>query len=925
MNPTAIFSNTGKGVQEASGRTSQLSRGDRTVLAAIDGKTPLGEVQKKFDKLAGPKFEALIQQLDKDGYVRQVSSGLSAAAAPPARSATPAKAPPPSLVDVSDDDMDFTQPIKLPPKAPPVDLAAVARADAEREAKEQQAFDYLARQVVESKAKADAEVKAKAEATLKAQAMARAEADARTLAVAEAKVKAAREAAIRMATEAKAKAEAEGKAKTDAAEGREREALEKARREAEDKARLEAELTGKLQQERRAREDAERRASVAADQARKEMEEKAQRDADDLRQRLEAEMQAKLEEERKARAAEDRQRAEEDRQRREEDERRRKDEEVRLAKEAEERRAREEEGRQRLEAEMKAKLEEERKARAVEDRKCAEEDRQRREEEGRQRAEEDSQRPEEAEAKAKEQAEAKARAAQVASAAAATPSSQPPVVSPSPASSLDDSLLADLDSFGRREEEERSANLEAEQRAREEEDRQKQVEAGRQVSQRAVTGKGAGKNDDDIGVTDADLDMDDIKKDQKALSATARKAAREQAPLAVAAVRRLGKWGKPAALALFVLLLGGVGVLHVMPLSTAEYEKAAADAMGVPVKIASARLSVITGIEVTLAGVAIGETVKIRTVRATPELGSLFGTRKFFNRIELEGLSLLQSQLADAVLGKVSGENFRVSRIVIKQAKLEGTLLVPTLDGEATISGDGSLQSLALRGDDKLSVRLSPKGKEIGFEISADSLALPFVPALSLSDFSMKGTANRSGVTMSEFDGRAFDGVISGSAKIRWGTSWLIDGELRARAVKVAVIAPALVSEGLVGGRGVYTMNGPNPATLFESARIEGEFKIDKGVLGSFDLTRALQTGGAQSGGRTIFTELTGRAVYDKGTFKVSNVAITAGAMNAGASLEVDANGAQLGRIVVDVKTPNQTLRAGLNLSGRIQNPVIRK
>ena len=901
MNPTAIFSNTGKGVQEASGRTSQLSRGDRTVLAAIDGKTPLGEVQKKFDKLAGPKFEALIQQLDKDGYVRQVSSGLSAAAAPPARSATPAKAPPPSLVDVSDDDMDFTQPIKLPPKAPPVDLAAVARADAEREAKEQQAFDYLARQVVESKAKADAEVKAKAEATLKAQAMARAEADARTLAVAEAKVKAAREAAIRMATEAKAKAEAEGKAKTDAAEGREREALEKARREAEDKARLEAELTGKLQQERRAREDAERRASVAADQARKEMEEKAQRDADDLRQRLEAEMQAKLEEERKARAAEDRQRAEEDRQRREE------------------------EGRQRLEAEMKAKLEEERKARAVEDRKCAEEDRQRREEEGRQRAEEDSQRREEAEAKAKEQAEAKARAAQVASAAAATPSSQPPVVSPSPASSLDDSLLADLDSFGRREEEERSANLEAEQRAREEEDRQKQVEAGRQVSQRAVTGKGAGKNDDDIGVTDADLDMDDIKKDQKALSATARKAAREQAPLAVAAVRRLGKWGKPAALALFVLLLGGVGVLHVMPLSTAEYEKAAADAMGVPVKIASARLSVITGIEVTLAGVAIGETVKIRTVRATPELGSLFGTRKFFNRIELEGLSLLQSQLADAVLGKVSGENFRVSRIVIKQAKLEGTLLVPTLDGEATISGDGSLQSLALRGDDKLSVRLSPKGKEIGFEISADSLALPFVPALSLSDFSMKGTANRSGVTMSEFDGRAFDGVISGSAKIRWGTSWLIDGELRARAVKVAVIAPALVSEGLVGGRGVYTMNGPNPATLFESARIEGEFKIDKGVLGSFDLTRALQTGGAQSGGRTIFTELTGRAVYDKGTFKVSNVAITAGAMNAGASLEVDANGALLGRIVVDVKTPNQTLRAGLNLSGRIQNPVIRK
>ena len=69
MNLSAIFSKTGKGVQEASGKTSQLSRGDRAVLSAIDGKTPLAEVQKGFEKLAGPKFEALIQQLDKDGFI----------------------------------------------------------------------------------------------------------------------------------------------------------------------------------------------------------------------------------------------------------------------------------------------------------------------------------------------------------------------------------------------------------------------------------------------------------------------------------------------------------------------------------------------------------------------------------------------------------------------------------------------------------------------------------------------------------------------------------------------------------------------------------------------------------------------------------------------------------------------------------------
>jgi len=1073
LNPTAIFSKTGKGVQEASGKTSNLSRADRAVLKEIDGKTVLANIAVKFEKIPADKFDALIQQFDKDGYIREVSSGVTAPQAPPARSAQAPRAAPPPAAGDSGDEMDFTQAIKLPPKAPapaapkppPMDLAAASRADAERKAKEQQGFDYKARAEAEAKAKAEAEAKAraaaqaraKAEAEAKARAAAeekvkaetqareRADAEAKTRAEADAKVKAAREAAIRMATEVKARAEAEGKAKTDAAEGREREALEKARRESEDKARLEAELTAKIEEERRAREDAERRASEAADQTRKEMEEKAKRDADELRRRLEEEMKAKLEDERKAREAEDRKRreeddrkrAEEDRKRREEDDRRRKEEEARRAKEEAERKAREEEDRKRREEEdrkrreeddrrrkedeerraneaaerLARKEQEERRAREEVDRRKQDEERRAKEEadrrakeeaERRAREEQDSKRRkeederrrrDEAERKATEEAEARTRAAQ--SASVSIPSIQPTVTPPPPppaaVGGIDDSLLADLDSFGKREEEEqkakeeadrkaredaarkakeeaerrakdeaerrakeeaekkrreeaeRKAQEDAEQLAREEEARQKQEEderkrkakealaakeATRKAAQRAAetkTAKTAAKDDDDIGVSDDDLDMDEVKKDQKALSATARKQAREQTPVAVAAGRRPRKWGKPAAIVLFVLMAGGVGVLQLMPVSTVEYEKAASEALGVPVKIASARLSVITGIEARFEGVSIGDTVKVRTVRGYPEVGSLFGVKKSFSRIELEGVSLSQSQLADAVLGKVSGENFRVGRVVIKQAKLDGPLTLPALDVEATVSGDGSLQSVSLRGPDKLSVQLSPKGNDIGFEIGAGSLALPFVPALNLSDFSMKGTANRSGVTNSEFDGRAFDGVISGSAKIRWGASWLVEGEVRARGVRVAVIAPALISEGKVDGRGAYMMSGPNPATLFESARIQGEFKIDKGVLGSFDLTRALQTGGAQTSGRTIFTELTGQVVYDKGTVKVTNAAIAAGAMNAGASLDVDANGGLSGRIVADVKTPNQTLRATLNISGKIQDPVIRK
>jgi hypothetical protein len=1002
LNPTAIFSKTGKGVQEASGKTSHLSRADRAVLKEIDGKTALADIAVKFEKISADKFDALIAQFDKDGYIREVSSS-SQNAPTPARSAPPPKAPPPPPAGGDEEEMDFTQAIKLPPKAasaapkaPPVDLAAASRADAERKAKEQQAFDYKARQEAEAKAKAESEARARAEAQARAAAeKARAEAEARTKAEADAKVKAAREAAVRMATEVKAKAEAA------------------AEREREEKARLEAELNAKLDAERKAREDAERRAAEAAERARKELEEKARRDAEEMRQRLEAEMKAKLDAERKAREAEDRKRreeedrkrAEEDRKRREEDERRRKEEAERRAKEEAERRAREEADRKRREEEDRKRAEEDRKRREEDERRRKEEaerrakeeaERRAREEADRKRAEEDKRRKDDEARRAKAEAEEKARAAQAAaSQSASQPAIKPvtPPQAPAAAGGLDDSLLADLDSFGKREEEEqrekeeaerqakeeaarkakaeaerrakddaerrakeeadrkrreeekRKAKEEAEQQAREQEERKKEEEAARKrqakealaakeaerkAAQRPAAAKpaAAAAGDEDIEVTDEDLDMDDVKKDEKAMSATARKAQKEReqaAAIAAAPAPRPKKWGKRAAIALFVLLIGGVGVLQFMPVSTAEYEKAASDALGVPVKIGSARLSVITGIEARFESVSVGDSVKIKTVRGYPDVGTLFGGRKSFSRIELEGVSLSQSQLAGAVLGKASGENFRVAHILVKQATLDGPLTLPALDVDAVVSGDGSLQSVSLRGGDKLVVQLSPKGSDIGFEISAGSLALPVAPGLTLSEFGMKGTANRDGVIASEFDGRAFDGVISGTAKVRWGANWALEGEVRARGVRIAVLAPALVSEGKVDGRGNYTMSGTDPAKLFEGARMQGEFKIDKGVLGSFDLTRALQTGGAQSSGRTVFSELTGQAVYDKGAVKISNVAVAAGAMNAGATLDIDANGGLSGRVVADVKTPNQTLRATLNISGKIQDPVIRK
>ena len=84
-------------------------------------------------------------------------------------------------------------------------------------------------------------------------------------------------------------------------------------------------------------------------------------------------------------------------------------------------------------------------------------------------------------------------------------------------------------------------------------------------------------------------------------------------------------------------------------------------------------------------------------------------------------------------------------------------------------------------------------------------------------------------------------------------------------------------------------------------------------------------TAGRQAEGRTLFTELTADGNYDRGAVALRNVTISAGALNAGASLDIAPNGALKGRVVADVKTAAQSLHATVNVGGKITDPGVVK
>ena len=909
MNPTAIYSKSGKGVQEASGKTSFLDRGDRAVLSAIDGRATLADVAKKVGKTFDSGFQSLINKLDKDGFIREASPGAASAAKPGAAPA--AKAPAGKPAGKSEDsggaDLDFSMlgtsktvpPSPSRPAAPPPKPAAPPPPPkpspaAEAQAKAQQSALQKARE--EAEAKADAErqrIKLEAEAKMRTEMEAQArdqaakklkeEAERKAREEAEAKIRAVREAAEKAAAEAKAKADAEAKAKVEA-ERKAREEAERARKAAEEEA-------------RKAREEAERARKAAEEEARK-----AREEAERIRKAAE-------EEARKAREEAER---------------------IRKAAEQEARKAREE-------------------AERAERRKAREEEEQR---------------------EAEEAAAAKARKKKE--------KAEEPEPAKAAAGGLD-SLMADLDSFTTREEEDRKEKEEAErkekeaaaQRAREEEERRAREEAERAKKDEARTRKEEEKRrkkeeEEEFArkraVEEMRLHVEEEKRKKEA-DERARKAKQEEVLAAQAnrgpavAVgedtdevrkrmlgrrggaaagvieppslrRRKSGLGKPVAIGLVILLAAAVGVIHVMPVSTADYERAASEAFGQPVKIGDAHLTLLGGsLQIKLKDIRLGDDVRITSGVASPELEALRGERKIFSRIEFDGVKVPQEVIGPALLAKVKADNFAVARIVVRGLELTGPAVLPRpLEADLAYGEDGALRSATVRGPDTFLARITPGTNNIEYVVTASGLPLPVLPELTLTDFGMKGTANQRGMSITEWGGKIYGGAISGTATVRWSGGWTVDGVLTARNINAAVFAPALVSEGRGEGTGRFSMSGAEPSKLASGGRLEGNFTVNSGVLGSFDLGRVIRTSGKEYAGRTQFNELSGQATYDRGAVSLRNVSIGAGALNAGASADVAQSGALTGRIIVDVKstTGGRSGSATLNLGGTIKEPQVR-
>jgi len=433
MNRRSILTKTGKGLMEATGKTSNLSRDVRNILKEIDGKVSVSELMEKFGRMTEPMLLETLRNMEKEGYLREFVGKQDEAPRP----SIPRAPTSPSSAD-SGEDLDFTA---FTPAKPSAKTSEDARLQAQAQEIARQAQATRAREEAAARARAEAAARARAEAeqrarlstpaSPKAEAQARAQAEALDQARREAEERQRREAEekARREAELRARIEADQASKRDAEERVRREIYDKERRENEERARREAEARARREAEEKVRRDAEERVRREAEErARKEIEERMrreeierrvreEREQAELKARIEAEARAKVEAEMRARreSEERARREEEERPRREEELRRRAEQEARERRETEEREAlerslREQEENARREAEYREREEQQRRE---------EEERARREsEEEALRAEEEENRASEDERRAREEEKAQAKAAKKARKAA---------------------------------------------------------------------------------------------------------------------------------------------------------------------------------------------------------------------------------------------------------------------------------------------------------------------------------------------------------------------------------------------------------------------------------------------------------------------------------------------------------------------------
>jgi hypothetical protein len=397
---------------------------------------------------------------------------------------------------------------------------------------------------------------------------------------------------------------------------------------------------------------------------------------------------------------------------------------------------------------------------------------------------------------------------------------------------------------------------------------------------------------------------------------------------------------KNIVVATVAVIVIGIGLLHFIPLRgfATQVEKALSGWLHDEVHISAVKFWLVPSPHLRFEGLTVG---KVLDATATSgkiylDIGGFFSDQIRISSLELDDVSIKGDAVKRVFTwGDVAGkkEAAEVLGIRMRGVKLPDVKpAVEAFNADLRFGRNGALQLARITGAgaSAWTLNLKPVDKAMEVDFYARFWQLPIGAPIPVSEVKLKGNLTATELVVPEFEADSMEGKVNGTLRIGWTSNVRLESDLSLAKVKADQLMGAITKNISVTGKldGNFSLAAESASleTLLSAPRVQGKFKLSDGSISNVDLVAVMQSDAAgQRAGVTKFAELT--AEFSGGDQRTAyrNVVLQGGVLRGNGALDIAANSALSGRLLLEIRSQVAQDRGSFTITGTVAKPSIRR
>ena len=330
-----------------------------------------------------------------------------------------------------------------------------------------------------------------------------------------------------------------------------------------------------------------------------------------------------------------------------------------------------------------------------------------------------------------------------------------------------------------------------------------------------------------------------------------------------------------------------------------------------------------------------GPELRLDQIRMEPVLGSLLQSRKVFREVSVKGGIFEAPQVAGvaAILGALAGpaSGMAVEKLTFEDTELSfAGLGISGMEGEARLSADGTLESLAMNSrDGSLRVAMKPSAGKLDVGVEGLGWRPSEESPYRFDSLTVSGSIADGALTVTGMDLRLLDGKVQGGLVLRADKQPSIAGEVTFERINALRLGQALglgqQFSGEIAGSARLSGTAEAWSAILPAARAEGEFSIHRGGVVGIDLAEAVRRVSDMpvQGGTTSFEQLSGHFRLAPAGYRFTGLILESGLMRSTGNVEINRDLRVDGRVELEMLGTANRMRVPIAIRGPLAAPEV--